>query len=513
MDSSPLPWYYLAAGAAVAAGLLHVVTSSRDRKRYPPGPPPYPLVGNYPHMPVGWRGSHYLEMGKKYGSILYFTVPGRSFIVLNKYEDAVNLFEKRGNRYSDRPHLHMAHELVGRKITILFSQYGERLKQYRRMIHTVSQTRAAPQQWPMQTAETQNLLNRLLDTPDDFLRHLRLHSVSVTMKTVYGYTPKSHDDEYVKLSEKVALLTNMASQPGRWLVDSFRWLEHIPEWFPGGGFKKLARKWRTELEAFTDAPMQMTKKRLAEGTAEPCFVVGQLEDTESISSDLREEYIKYAAAGMYSGGTDSTVSFVSCFILCMTMFPEVQRKAQEELDAILGGDRLPVVEDTPYLPYIEAVIKEVHRIHPIVNLIPHATLVDDEYKGYAIPAGAAVLANTWAFSRDEEMYPDPDKFDPERFLGKRGEGVLDPRLYTFGLGRRRCAGVPLADSFTFLAVTSILTVFNISKALDENGQEITPGLKWDNASTSHPIPFKCKIRPRSEAAVALIRTRPSHPVV
>lgn len=89
-----------------------------------------------------------------------------------------------------------------------------------------------------------------------------------------------------------------------------------------------------------------------------------------------------------------------------------------------------------------------------------------------------------AMSRDETMYADAEKFDPERFLGKRGEGVLDPRQFTLGMGRRRCPGSTIADSFGFLAVASMLAVFDISKALDENGQEITPALEFDNASTS-----------------------------
>ncbi|KZV84168.1 cytochrome P450 [Exidia glandulosa HHB12029] len=444
-------------------------------------------------MSIGWDGQPYAKMAKDWGPIIYFRVPGREFVFLNDYEDAVNLFEKRGSLYSYRPHMHMAHELVGRKITVLFAQYGDRLKQYRRMINTITNPRAAPQHWPLQTKETHKLLGRLLESPDRFLNHLRQHAVATTMMMVYGYNLVESHDVHIDLADKMAKLTNIASQPGRWLVDSFPWMEYIPEWIPGAGFKRFAKQLHSELEQFTDAPMRMTKERIVDGNAEPCFVVTQLEEKDPVNPALHEEYVKYAAAGMYSGGTDSGI------------FPEVQKKAQAELDDVVGTDRLPAVEDMPRLPYIDALIKEIHRFSPIINLIPHAAPVDDEYKGYIIPAGAAVIANSWAFAHDEALYPAPYTFDPDRYLGVRGKDVVDPRQFVFGLGRRRCAGVAVAESFSFLAVASVLSVFDIKKATDEMGREITPEFDFDDALISHPAPFPCKILPRSPVATALIQ--------
>ncbi|KZV79267.1 cytochrome P450 [Exidia glandulosa HHB12029] len=184
----------------------------------------------------------------------------------------------------------------------------------------------------------------------------------------------------------------------------------------------------------------------------------------------------------------------------MTLFRDAQKKAQAEIDRVVGPDRLPNMHDAPQMPYVEALIKEVHRIHPIVNLIPHATLTEDEYKGYTIPAGASVIANTWAFSRDENMYPDAERFDPDRFLDARAVNAVDPRNYTFGMGRRRCPGTTLTESFTFLAVASMLAVFDFEMPLE--GPK--PELKFDDALTSHPLPFTCRILPRSAAAVVLI---------
>jgi len=105
------------------------------------------------------------------------------------------------------------------------------------------------------------------------------------------------------------------------------------------------------------------------------------------------------------------------FFLAMLVYPDVQKKAQEELDRIVGCDRLPEYEDRASLPYIEALYREVLRWRPVAPLgIPHAITADDIYKGYFIPKGTMVLGNVWAMTHNEAIYPDPDKFKPERFF-------------------------------------------------------------------------------------------------
>lgn len=87
---------------------------------------------------------------------------------------------------------------------------------------------------------------------------------------------------------------------------------------------------------------------------------------------------------------------MSFFILAMIKYPEVQVKAQAELDAVLGRNQLPSYDDEDSLPYITAITKEVFRWQPALPLaVPHFNKEDDIYKGYNIPSGSIVLANTW----------------------------------------------------------------------------------------------------------------------
>ena len=127
------------------------------------------------------------------------------------------------------------------------------------------------------------------------------------------------------------------------------------------------------------------------------------------------------------------------FFLTMVLNPKVMQKAQEELDRVVGKGRLPDFSDKDDLPYIDAVVKELLRWNPPLPIgLPYRVTQDDIYRGYFIPAGATVIQNAWAVCRDPEMYPDPEVFNPDRFLkdGKINPLVFNPEDRIFGSGRR-----------------------------------------------------------------------------
>lgn len=118
----------------------------------------------------------------------------------------------------------------------------------------------------------------------------------------------------------------------------------------------------------------------------------------------------------------------------MVLNPEVMKRAQEELDRVVGKDRLPDLSDRANLPYIDAMIKEVLRWGPPLPIsLPTRVIQDNVYRGYFIPAGATVIQNVWAVCRDPKLYQDPDTFNPDRFLE---DGTYNPENRVFGSGRR-----------------------------------------------------------------------------
>jgi len=189
----------------------------------------------------------------------------------------------------------------------------------------------------------------------------------------------------------------------------------------------------------------------------------------------------------------------------MTLNPECQERAQNELDTIVGTGRLPDLSDRDSLPYVEALVQETLRIYPAVPLgVPHRSIEDDVYNGMFIPKHSMVISNIRAMTWDERIYSEPKRFNPSRYLPKP-EGNNEPYpVSAFGFGRRVCPGRHLASGSVWLAIASMLSTFKISKAIDQNGVEITPKEEFTSGISSHPVPFECRIEPRSAAARNLI---------
>ena len=132
----------------------------------------------------------------------------------------------------------------------------------------------------------------------------------------------------------------------------------------------------------------------------------------------------------------STTMALEIFTLAALLYPSVMREAQEELERVVGSERLPSFKDRGHLPYIESIIKEVLRWRPVTaGGIPHAVTKEDEYMGYRIPEGAIVIGNHWAIHLDEAVYEKPMEFRPQRWI-KNPDLPLD----TFGFGRRVFGG-------------------------------------------------------------------------
>jgi cytochrome P450 len=178
---------------------------------------------------------------------------------------------------------------------------------------------------------------------------------------------------------------------------------------------------------------------------------------------------------------------------------------------VIGPDRLPSFEDEGKIPYVEALVMEALRWRPVTPLaVPHYTRSADIYKGYYIPANTIILGNSWAILHDPATYgEDADQFRPERFLN--ADGMLNHEVpypdAGFGFGRRACPGKPLAQSALWLYVASLLACFDITKAINENGEEIDPSTDYLDGFLLYPRPFKCIIQPRSKVAEGLIRQK------
>jgi cytochrome P450 len=162
------------------------------------------------------------------------------------------------------------------------------------------------------------------------------------------------------------------------------------------------------------------------------------------------------------------------FFLMMVLFPDAQKKAQAQIDVVIGKGRLPRLQDRSSLPYIDAILRETLRYNPVAPLsIPHLAVDADVYDGYHIPKGTLIISNLWSMAHNESKYPRPFEFLPERFLNN--DGTLKPddtQNIAFGFGRRMCVGRHFADTSVWSAIATILAVFTLSAPRDAHGREV-----------------------------------------
>ncbi|EPQ51619.1 cytochrome P450 [Gloeophyllum trabeum ATCC 11539] len=448
---------------------------------YPPGPEPLPVIGNLKDFDIEHATETYYKWSQKYGELVYINVLGRDMIFINSSKVADDLFEKR----------------MGWGWTFGMMRYGETWRKHRRMFESQFKPSSTRAYWPIMATQTHMLLRRLLDSPDDLDEHLRHNAASTIMKLIYGIDIAPKNDRYVAIAEEALMALGQAAAPGAFLVDLLPILKYVPAWMPGAGFKRKAAQWKKTLYEMRDAPFEATR-----GPAQPCFVTSALNNIDQ-KGDIDEQMtlVKQCAGMAYAAAAESMVASLTSFILAMTLFPEIQEKAQRELDAVIGS-RLPEFTDRPQLPYIDAILREVMRWYPVTpSGMPHMTTEDDVYNGYFIPAGTAVFGNTWAILHDPEVYPEPMKFKPERYLTEDGKGFnsTPEPLSAFGYGRRICAGRHMADAMLWMSVASILACFRMTPCLDEHGKPIPVKPEFTTGAICAPLPFKCSIKPRSEA--------------
>ncbi|KAH8104354.1 cytochrome P450 [Phellopilus nigrolimitatus] len=499
--------------ALFAALLCKILwTRSTSSSPLPPGPKGSLFFGNLQEISSKYQWRTFSAWRKTFGDIIYMNVLGRPIVVLNKFEHAHELMDKQGAIYSDRPRMVFLGEMVKLR-SVTFIPYGDLWRRHRRLIQQYFNPRSVVSLRPHQVRSVHDLLEDLLQKPEDFYVKTKRYAASSILSATYGHQVALEDDPVMKLNTHSESVIVRPGAPGATLVDLFPALRFMPSFLPGGRLKRIAAEGKDALRNMIDKPFDMVKERRADGTAAFSLVSLMLDDYEQkgVVDELQYRTIKEVSGSLYRAGVGTSYTVLRIFILAMVLHPHVAKKAQEEIDRVIGSDRLPSFEDRDKdaLPYIDCILKECLRWRPPFPLgIAHRAMKDGELEGKFIPKGSLIMPNIWQMMHDERNYTDPEAFLPERFMVTHeaaSKAVLDPASAVFGFGRRICPGRHFAEASAWLAIASILAVFNLGPVLDDNGNKIQPDVIFTSGLHSAPEQFDCKIIPRSEKSVLLIK--------
>lgn len=481
--------------------------------RMPPGPTPLPFVGNKLQLPKSQPWIQFEKWSKVYGPIFTVWIGRKPTVVLSDPIIAAELLEKRSTKYSSRPRMVAMGEILWDGASLLVQPYGKEWTVRRKLLHQALTPKALRLYKPVQTAEASRLCYQLLETPSNWEKLLERFTSSIVFSVAYGHRIDSLNAEVIRQRFKFMHYSASLNVPGKYLVETFPMLKHVPDIFAPwkADIKAHGREEASANMALVDVVRSDLARAKSQGADIPdslCKLLLELREKEHIP--LSDRDFSFIPASLFGAGSDTTASTLCTAFLALITHPETLHAAHQELDSVIGPSRTPTFDDESKLPYIRALVKEVLRWRPVAVLggTPHASTEDDHYEGYYIPAGTTVLGNSWAINLNPEYYPNPHHFNPARFLDSAlaarskaptpDTGKPHPAKSghsSFGWGRRICPGADLAANSLFVALAKILWAFDI---LPIKGREYDT-FAYTEGFNIRPRKFECEIRVRSAA--------------
>ncbi|XP_077699703.1 cytochrome P450 1B1 [Canis aureus] len=455
--------------AAVHAGQWLLRQRRRQPGSAPPGPFAWPLIGNAAAMGPAPHLS-FARLARRYGDVFQIRLGSCPVVVLNGERAIRQALVQQGAAFADRPRFASFRVVSGGR-SLAFGQYSPRWKVQRRAAHSTMRAFSTRQPRSRRVleghvlAETRELVALLArgSAGGAFLdpRPLTVVAVANVMSAVCFGCRYSHDDaefrELLSHNEEFGRTVGAGS-----LVDVLPWLQRFPNPVRTAfrEFEQLNRNFSN----FVLRKFLRHRESLQPGAAPrdmmDAFILSAGTEAAEGSGDggarLDMEYVPATVTDIFGASQDTLSIALQWLLILFTRYPQVQARVQEELDQVVGRNRLPCLDDQPNLPYTMAFLYEGMRFSSFVPVtIPHATTTSACVLGYHIPKDTVVFVNQWSVNHDPVKWPNPEDFDPARFLDK--DGFIDKDLASsvmiFSVGKRRCIGEELSKMQLFLFIS------------------------------------------------------------
>uniref|UniRef100_A0A8C9W476 Cytochrome P450, family 1, subfamily D, polypeptide 1 n=1 Tax=Scleropages formosus TaxID=113540 RepID=A0A8C9W476_SCLFO len=454
--------------ALFAMGLILFALERRKQEREqfkrPPGPIPWPFIGNL--LQMGEQLHICLtRLRDKYGDVFKVKMGSLVVVVLSGYDTIKQALVRQGESFAGRPDL-FSFSAVANGTSMTFSEkYGEAWILHKKIcknaLRTFSQAKANNSMCSCLLeericAEASDLVNALSEHPDrargfDPSVSLVTSVANVVCALCFGKRYEYSDKEFLNIVQ---------------INNEENIQEHL------NTFDKNC------IRDITDALIALSEDRYEE-------------EKQSVLSSTQ---IVHTVIDIFGAGFDTIIAGLQWSLLYLIKFPDIQCKIYQEIDDKIGSNRMPRFEDKPKMPFTEAFIYEVFRHSSYVPFtIPHCTTENIVLNGYFIPKDTCIFINQYQVNHDPALWSRPKLFQPERFLDASGQlnKDLTDKVMIFGMGKRRCVGDGFARLEMFLFFTTLLHRLQISNV---SGQELD--LTAEFGLTMKPKPYKIRVSPR-----------------
>ncbi|XP_042483822.1 cytochrome P450 81Q32-like [Macadamia integrifolia] len=468
------------------------------RKNLPPsGPLSLPIIG---HLYLFKKPLHHTlaRISAQHGPILLLKFGSRRVLHVSSPSAAEECFTTNDIVFANRPHF-LAGKYLGFDYTAFgFASYGQHWRNLRRIttLEIFSSTRLQIFS-KIRTNEVHSLLRRLLVVAGNSSKSIEMKfmffeltlnnmMMMIAGKRYYG----DNVEDLNKARQFQELVEEIFGAGGASNIEDF-----LPflKWVGFNGLEKKLVRLQIKRDQFMKELIEEHRMARTQSKDEKSLLDVLLSLQEDDPNYYTDEIITGIIHVLLTAGTDTTAETMEWAMSLLLNHPEVLKKAQAEIDTIVGQDRLLNESDVAHLPYLRCVINETLRLYPAGPLlVPHESSEECIVGGYTIPRGTILLVNQWAIQKDPKLWEEPTKFIPERMesIGGVRDGY---KLMPFGSGRRSCPGEGLALRVVGLALGSLIQCFEWER-VDEELIDMTEGTGV-TLPKAKPLVANCKPRP------------------
>ncbi|KAM7274937.1 hypothetical protein ACFE04_016803 [Oxalis oulophora] len=456
-----------------------ILDKLRSRNR-PPGPPRLPIIGHL-HLltPVPHQALHKLSL--RYGPIVSVQLGSLSAVHISTRELAKECLKTNEASFSER-HAFNSVKHISEDSSFAFSPFGNFVKDMRKFsIFKLLGTQTITQLEPLRTKELKyflqifhekSKLGESVNTTTELIK-LTNNIISQMMWSKRPTDMQGHGEEAWKIvrdTNRIFVEPNIAN-----LVSFFKY-------FDVQGFNKNCKNVHKRFHGLLEKVI--TERERVEGDDRQVkdFLEMMLDLMDDEKADLKftRKQLKGVILDFFTAGTDSAAVAIEWALVELLKQPELLKRAQQEIDDVVGKDRLIQESDCPNLPFIQAIVKETFRLHPPIPMLMRKAIKPCEINGYHIQVGTLLIVNAWSMGRNPKYWENPMEFKPDRFFKSttfEGESSnIDVKgqhfeYMPFGTGRRVCIAIPLAMQELYTTLAAMIQCFDF-KAVDDNGKEL-----------------------------------------